>query len=217
MTNAIRVIIADDHVIMREGVAIILNDLPGFEVVGQAKDGKQAVELVEELHPHITLLDINMPELNGIDAAKIICQMHPETKILMLTMHDDSAIFFEAIQAGAVGYILKGSQPGDLIEALRAVHMGDVYLSPPMTRKLVNAYLATNDNQETSRLDLLTDREHEVMHLLAQGLTNREIAQRLVISPSAVQTHRTHIMEKLQLKNRAELVRYAMRHNLLNT
>jgi len=212
----IRVVIADDHVIMREGVALILNNLPEFEVVGQAVNGRQAVEMIEAAQPDIALLDISMPELGGIDAVKLIRECCPQTKALMLTMHDDDAIFFEAIQAGAAGYVLKGSRPTELIEALKAVDKGDVYLSPPMTRKLVNSFLSSADNQETSRMELLTNREVEVMQLLAQGLTNRKVAQELVISPSTVQTHRTHIMEKLQLNNRAELVRYAMRHDLID-
>lgn len=212
----IRVVIADDHVIMREGVALILDNLPAFEVVGQAENGRKAVEIIEALQPDIALLDISMPELGGIDAVKIIRECCPQTKALMLTMHDDEAIFFEAIQAGAAGYVLKGSRPTELIEALKAVDKGDVYLSPPMTRKLVNSFLSSADNQETSRMELLTSREVEVMQLLAQGLTNRKVAHQLVISPSTVQTHRTHIMKKLQLNNRAELVRYAMRHDLID-
>ncbi len=214
MKVPIRVIIADDHVIMREGVALILDNLPEFEVVGQAVNGKQAVEMVEKLCPDIALLDISMPELNGIGAAKLIREIAPNTKILMLTMHDDEAIFFEALRVGASGYALKGSRPTDLIEAIKAIYNGDVYLSPPLTRKLVTSFLSKTDAQESSRLDRLTSRETEVMQLLAQGLKNREVAERLVISPSTVQTHRTHIMEKLELNNRTELVRYAMRHNL---
>lgn len=216
MTATIRVIIADDHVIMREGVALILNSLPEFEVIGQATDGKEAIELAESLQPDIALLDVNMPLLDGIASAKIIHESCPQTKTLILTMHDEDAIFFDAIHAGAGGYILKGSQPSDLIEALKAVNNGNVYLSPPMARKLVNSYLLTDDDEKASRIALLTPREMEVMHLLAQGLKNREIATALVISPSTVQTHRTHIMEKLELNNRSELVRFAIRHNLID-
>lgn len=213
----IRVIIADDHVIMREGVALILNGLPEFVVIGQAANGKQAVELAERLQPDIALLDVNMPELNGIDAARIIHESCPGIKTLILTMHDDDAIFFDAIQSGAAGYVLKGSRPDELIQALQEVHKGNVYLSPPMTRKLVSSYLETAGYPKNSQLDLLTERETEVMQLLAQGLTNREVAEKLVISPSTVQTHRTHIMEKLNLNNRAELVRYALQNNLLDS
>lgn len=213
----IRVIIADDHVIMREGVALILDGKPEFEVIGQAINGKQAVELVESLNPDIALLDVNMPELNGIEAAKLIHQSCPHTKTLMLTMHNDDAIFFEAIQSGASGYVLKGSRPDELIQALKEVHSGHVYLSPPMTRKLVNSYLETADSQKNKQLDILTEREAQVMQLLAQGLTNREVAEHLIISPSTVQTHRTHIMEKLDLNNRAELVRFAFQNNLFDS
>ena len=215
--KSIRVIIADDHVIMREGVALILDGLPEFAVVGQAADGKQAVELAEKMEPDIALLDINMPELNGIAAARIIQESCPGSKILILTMHDDDAFFFEALQAGASGYVLKGSRPADLVDALKAVMNGDIYLSPPMTKKLVNSYLTATDGQKTERLSLLTTREMEVMQLLAQGLTNRKVAERLVISPSTVQTHRSHIMEKLNLNNRTELVRYALRYDLIDS
>lgn len=215
--NPIRVIIADDHVIMREGVALILNNMPDFDVVGQAANGRQAVELVESLQPDIALLDVTMPELNGIDAARLIHQFHPNTKTLMLTMHNDDAIFFDAVQAGASGYVLKGARPDELIQALKEVHNGNVYLSPPMTRKLVNSYLETADSHKKTRLDLLTERELEVMRLLAQGLTNREVAEKLVISPSTVQTHRSHIMEKLNLSNRTELVHYVLQNHLLDS
>lgn len=215
--NPIRVIIADDHVIMREGVALILNNMPDFDVVGQAANGKQAVELVESLQPDVALLDVTMPELNGIDAARLIHQFHPNTKTLMLTMHNDDAIFFDAVQAGASGYVLKGARPDELIQALKEVYNGNVYLSPPMTRKLVNSYLETADSHKKTRLDLLTERELEVMRLLAQGLTNREVAEKLVISPSTVQTHRSHIMEKLNLSNRTELVHYVLQNHLLDS
>lgn len=211
----IRIIIADDHVIMREGVALILNGKPEFEVIGQAANGKQAVELAENLQPDIALLDVNMPELDGIAAARLIHESCPHTKILMLTMHNDDAIFFDTLQAGASGYVLKGARPDELIQALQEVHNGHVYLSPPMARKLVSSYLETADSPKNCQLDLLTEREMEVMQLLAQGLTNREVAEKLVISPSTVQTHRSHIMEKLHLNNRAELVRYALQNNLL--
>lgn len=213
----IRIIIADDHVIMREGVALILNGRDEFEVIGQATNGKQAVELVETLQPDIALLDVNMPELNGIDAARLIHECCPHTKTLILTMHNDDAVFFEAIQTGASGYVLKGSRPDELIQALQEVQNGNIYISPPMTRKLVNSYLETADSDKQRQLDILTEREGQVMQLLAQGMTNREVAKQLVISPSTVQTHRTHIMEKLDLNNRAELVRYALQNNLLDS
>lgn len=213
----IRIIIADDHVIMREGVALILDGRLEFEVVGQARNGKKAVELAETLQPDIALLDINMPELNGIAAAKLILETCPQTKILILTMHNDDAIFFEAIRTGASGYVLKGSRPEELIQALQEVQNGNIYISPPMTRKLVTSYLATADSDKKRQLDILTEREGQVMQLLAQGMTNREVAKKLVISPSTVQTHRSHIMEKLDLNNRAELVRYALQNNLLDS
>jgi two-component system response regulator NreC len=132
-------------------------------------------------------------------------------------MHNDDAIFFAAIQTGASGYVLKGSRPDELIQALQEVHNGNIYLSPPMTSKLVTSYLETTDSQKNEQVNLLTEREDQVMQLLAQGLTNREVAKQLVISPSTVQTHRTHIMEKLELNNRTELVRYALQNNLLDS
>ena len=192
-----RVLIADDHVIMREGVALILNARPEFEVVGQAINGEQGVRM------------------DGITAARHIHAACPQTRTLILTMHDDEEIFFATLQAGASGYVLKGSSPSVLIDALQAALKGHVYISPPMTGKLVNNFLHSKDDNEVHLLDFLTVREREIMQMLAQGYTNREIAGKLIISPSTVQTHRTHIMEKLKLNNRTELVRYAIRHKLL--
>jgi two-component system response regulator NreC len=210
-----RVLIADDHVIMREGVALILNARPEFEVVGQAINGEQGVRLAEALQPDLALLDISMPEMDGITAARHIHAACPQTRTLILTMHDDEEIFFATLQAGASGYVLKGSSPSELIDALQAALKGHVYISPPMTGKLVNNFLHSKDDNEVHLLDFLTVREREIMQMLAQGYTNREIAGKLMISPSTVQTHRTHIMEKLKLNNRTELVRYAIRHKLL--
>lgn len=211
----IRVLIADDHVILREGVALILNGREEFEVVGQATNGATAVDLAKQLKPDVALLDISMPEMTGIEVTRRLARDLGTVRTLILTMHDDDELFFEAIRAGASGYVLKGSRPSELFNAITAVHKGDIYLSPPMTRKLVNRLLNFGDSEESEKLMLLTDREKEVMYLLAKGLTNREIGEQLTISPSTVQTHRTHIMQKLELNNRAELIRYAMRHNLI--
>ena len=211
----IKVLIADDHPIVREGVALIINSQAEFQVVAQVADGQAAIACLSQHQPDIALLDVTMPGLSGIAVAKIIQQTYPKIKVLILTMHNDDEIFFAAIKAGASGYILKGAHATDLIEALQIVMNGDVYLSPAMTRKLVNNYLDDSRKEPSNRLQTLTPRETEVTRLLAQGLTNREIAGKLVISPSTVQTHRTHIMEKLSLNNRTDLVRYAIRHNLV--
>ncbi|MFQ5398465.1 MAG: response regulator [Anaerolineae bacterium] len=213
--TSLRLLIADDHIIMREGVTLILNKVPDLEVIGQAANGREAVAMTLELQPDIALLDVNMPEMDGVTAAKEIHESCPDVKTLILTMHDNDEIFFNALRAGAAGYVLKGSSSAELIEAVKTVMDGNMYFSPPMTRKLVNALLSPATRQETTRLNGITPREMEILQLLANGLTNREIAAHFVISPSTVQTHRTHIMEKLNLNNRAELVRYAISHKLI--
>ena len=213
--NPIRIVIADDHIILREGITAILSKRPEFEVVGHAANGRSAVEEVCRLQPDIVLLDVNMPKLDGVRATRLIRQKCPQTQCLILTMHTEDEFFFDALKAGAAGYILKGAGSIQLIEAIKIVASGNVFISPSMTKKLVNSYLQSEKDDTYEQLDQLTSRELDVMPLLAEGLTNREIAEKLFISTSTVQTHRTHIMEKLELTNRADLIRFAMQHKLI--
>jgi two-component system response regulator NreC len=212
----IRVLIAEDHAIVREGVRLILENQPDVQVVGEAVDGVQAVQLAQQLRPDVVIMDLSMPGLDGMEATRRIRAAFPEVGVLALTVHESDEYFFEMIRAGASGYVLKGAASEELVKAIRAVAAGHVFLYPSVARRLVDDYV------ERSRLEVasaapsaLTPREAEILGLIGDGLTNRAIAERLVISPSTVQTHVGHIMEKLELSNRSELIRYAIRHGLI--
>ncbi len=209
----IRLVIADDHVVVREGLVSLLHDEPDLEVRGQAGTGAEAVRLVVQERPDLILLDITMPDMDGLEAARVIHAEMPAVKILFLTMHQEEAFFFEALRAGAAGYVLKGVESETLIEAIRAVHSGGVYLPPELAGGLVQDYLEHQTEQLEE--DPLTPREREILVLLAQGMTNSEIAEQLTLAINTVKTHRLHIYQKLDLHNRTELIRYAIRHGLL--
>jgi len=211
-----RVLITDDHVIVRDGLRAILEAQPDMEVVGEATNGVEASEKTEETKPDIILMDISMPEMNGLEATRKIKQQHPEIKILALTMHEGDEYFFEVLQAGASGYFVKGGSSVELLGALRALNGGDVYISPIMTKKLLSDYLHhAKTGQDKEVYTGLTGREKEILKLVAEGLNNQDIAEKLFLSPSTVQTHRANIMTKLGLHSRTELVKYALRHGLI--
>jgi DNA-binding NarL/FixJ family response regulator len=209
----IRLIIADDHQIVREGLVALIEDEPDLQVVGQAATGRQAVRLARQHRPELALLDIAMPDMSGLEATRRIVTILPETKILVLTMHEEEAFFFEALHAGASGYLLKGVPSDELLNALRAVYEGGVYLSPQLAGNLVQDYLQHNIPPQLD--DTLTPREREILTLIAQGLSNRDIANRLTLSINTVKTHRLHIYQKLDLRDRAGLIDYALRRGLL--
>lgn len=210
----IRLIIVDDHTIVREGLASLLDDEPDLDVLGQAGSGREAVALVRQFHPDVALLDISMPDMNGLEAARRIQDEFPETKILILTMHEEEAFFFEALQAGASGYLLKGVRSEILLDAIRAVHEGGVHLPPELAGNLVQDFLQRQPQPPEE--DPLTPREREILTLIAQGMSNTEIAEALTLSINTVKTHRLHIYQKLELHSRAELIDYALRHGLLH-
>ena len=213
----IRVLIADDHTIMRQGLHALLGAQPDIQVVGEAGDGAEAVRLAYELRPTIVVMDITMPVMDGLTATRAIKRDAPEVHILTLTMHENDEYFFRALQAGASGYVLKQAAASDLIAAIRAVARGEVFLYPSIAKKLLSDYLRRTQDGETLDVpEKLTSREHEVLAFIAGGLSNREIAERLVLSRSTVQTHYSHILEKLGLQNRIELIKYAMRHGLID-
>lgn len=214
MVKPIRLIIADDHVVVREGLVALLQDEPDLQVVGQAGTGREAVTVASQHRPDIALLDVAMPEMNGLEVTREIMAELPEVNALILTMHEEEAFFFEALRAGAAGYVLKGAGSEELLGAIRAVHEGGVYLPPSLAGRLVKDYL--DDRSDPSPDDSLTPREREITTLIAQGLTNRQIAERLTLSINTVKTHRLHIYQKLDLHDRAGLVEYALRHGLLN-
>lgn len=215
--NKIRVLIADDHVIVREGLRTLLEAQPDIEVIGEATDGGEAESKTSELQPDVVLMDITMPRVSGLEATRKIKQQNPEVKILVLTMHESDEYFFSMLEAGASGYFVKGGSSSELISALRAVWQGNVFLYPTMAKKLLSGYLqrAKTGSDDKESYDRLTDREREILKLIAEGRTNQEIAELLYLSPATVQTHRAHIMAKLGLHNRTELIKYALRYGFI--
>jgi len=212
----IRILIADDHSIVREGVRMILAGQEDFEVVGEAATGRQALEQARAIKPDIVVMDISMPDMTGIQATEKIRKELPQVQVLGLTMHEEDSYVFELLKVGASGYVLKRAAAEDLVSAVRATHRGEAFLYPSVAKMVVQDYLQrTSAKDKEQALDGLTEREREVLTLIAEGLTNQEIAGRLFISIKTVQTHRAHIMEKLNLHDRTELVRYAIRKGLI--
>ena len=212
----ITVLLADDHAIVREGVKMILTAEPDIEVVGEAEDGLQAVEMARELKPNVAVLDVSMPRLNGIEATRQIRATLPQTQVLALTMHADDTYVFQCLKAGASGYVLKRAAATDLVQAIRAARRGEAFLYPAVATAVVADYLKRLESGEgREAYDGLTEREREILTLVAEGVTNQDIAQKLYISIKTVQTHRAHIMEKLGLHDRTQLVRYAIRKGLI--
>jgi len=215
-TMKIRILLADDHTILRAGLKMMLNAQPDMEIVGEAQDGRQSMQEAQRLQPDIILMDITMPDMNGIEATKQIKKLLPEIKILILTMHEHDEYIFQALRAGASGYMLKEAADTELISAIHIIQSGQFYLSPTAQSVMVGDYLQRlRTGEDKDSYSSLTEREREILKLVAEGYTNNQIAERLVISPKTVDTHRTHIMDKLNLHSRAELVKYAMRRGLL--
>lgn len=205
------VLLVDDHAVVRQGFRMILSAEPDFEVIGEAANGREAIAQAELLHPDIVLMDVSMPELNGIEATRRIIAISPRTRILALSMHRDSVYVREILRAGASGYLLKEAGDSDLLAAIRAVAQGQGYLSPAVS----DAVLSDYRKHVTDPIDLLTTREREVLQMIAEGKTNKEIATALVLSTYTVESHRGRIMEKLNLHSAGELVRFAFRNGLI--
>jgi DNA-binding NarL/FixJ family response regulator len=210
-----RLIIADDHAIVREGLVSLLEGEADITVVGQAGTGKVALSLAREHHPDLALLDVTMPDMNGLDATRHIKEELPDVEVLILTMHSEDAFFFEALRAGAAGYVLKGAHSEELLHAIRVIRQGGVHLSPSLAGELVRDYLIRHP--EPSLDDLLTSREQQVLTLIAKGFSNSEIAEKLTLSINTIKTHRSRIYDKLDLHDRASLVGYALRRGLLHS
>jgi two-component system response regulator NreC len=214
----IRVVVVDDHAIVREGVRMILSSHPDIQVVGEAASGEQAISMAQALRPDVVVMDISMPGMNGIEATQQIRQRATDVNVLALTMHEDDHYVFQLLKAGASGYVLKRAAATDLVDAVRAASRGEAFLYPSVAKTVVTDYLRRLERGEAERkpYDGLTEREREVLSLIAEGHTNQEIAGRLFISIKTVQTHRAHIFEKLGLHDRTELVRYAIRVGLID-
>jgi two-component system response regulator NreC len=212
----ISVILADDHAMVRDGLRRVLDESEDITVVGEAADGEEAVSIVERLRPRVVLLDISMPGLNGMEAARRIKQQCPEVAAVFLTMHESEQYFVEALRCGAEGYVPKSAPASDVVEAVHVAARGQVYLHPSVARFLLQTLL--EDEPHSIAADAyasLTPREREVLRLVAGGMTNRDIAERLALSAHTVHRHRTSLMQKLGLHNRLELLRYCMQRGLL--
>jgi two-component system, NarL family, response regulator NreC len=211
-----RILIADDHPLIRSGLRTLLEREGEFQVIGEAANGYEAIELATTLKPDVAMLDVSMPRLNGIDAAQHISERVQRTKILLVSMHSDEAYVLRALKSGARGYLLKASPESDVLSAVRAVAAGHAYFSPEVTKLLVADYVNQLKHRGLSdSYDLLSIREKEILQLLVEGKTNRDIADMLHISVSTVETHRTNVFTKLSVHNLPELILYAVRKGLL--
>ena len=216
MSDQIRLLLADDHAVVRSGLRMLLQAQPDMIIVGEAETGQEAIRRVAELSPDVVLMDIEMPGMNGIEATRRIKANAPASAVLALTMYEDDQYFFEMLRAGASGYVPKRAAPDELVSAIRAVSRGEVFLYPSLAGRLVQDYLRRGPAGEgETPNDELTPREQEVLTLIAQGFSNNEIADRLVISAKTVDRHRENIMRKLNLHNRVDLVKYALRKGLI--
>ena len=217
MHERTRIVLADDHTIIREGLTSLLSSEPDFEVVGGAADGREAIECVERLTPDIVLMDLSMPRMDGMEAIRQIKSRCPDTKILVLTVHKNEEYIRATFQAGADGYVLKYVSHADLVSAIRTVMEGAPYLSPAVSQVVLEGYLGGMDTlKPASSWEMLTPREREILKLIAEGYKNREIAELLCISPKTVATHRANIMKKVDLHTAAALTAYALERGLID-
>lgn len=210
--NSLRLVVIDDHALFRRGLIGLLEEMPGFQVVGQAGDGQQAMSIIEQTHPDVILLDLNMPHMDGIETLRLLKERRVNARVLMLTISQDDADLLDAIRAGADGYLLKNTEPEDLRRAILHVAEGQGALSPEVTAPVLRA-LSRFSTEDAA--PLLSDRELEVLHCMVDGLTTQQIASRLFISDNTVKTHVRHIFEKLDVSNRAEAVGKAMQSGLI--
>lgn len=210
LSKKIRVLLADDHRILRQGVRMLIDSQKDMEVVGEAKTGREAVEEARRLKPDVVVMDVSMPEMNGIEGTRQICDEMKHTRVLALSMHKDAVYVREILRAGARGYLLKDSEDDDLVRAIRCVQRGEAFLSPAISDAVLSDYRKHVSNP----VDLLTSREREILTMVADGKTNKEIANALNLSVYTVESHRGSVMEKLNLHNAGDIVRFALRNGL---
>ncbi|HZT37175.1 MAG TPA: response regulator transcription factor [Bryobacteraceae bacterium] len=214
---SIRVLVADDHTMIRSGLRMLLEREPGFEVVAEASDGRQAIELAESLKPDVAVLDIGMPNLNGIEATRHIVQKLPRTRVVVLSMHADESYVLRALKSGARGYLLKDSAESDILNSIRAVNEGKAYFSPEISKMLAEDYMRQMQQRGVEdSYELLTAREREILQMLAEGRSNKEISSALNLSLYTVETHRSNILQKLNLHSLPELILYAVRKGIIS-
>jgi two-component system, NarL family, response regulator NreC len=217
MNQSIRILLADDHTVMRAGLRLLLERQPHLTVVGEAADGRQAVELAEREHPDVVIMDIAMPHMNGVEAARQIVNHSPETAVAILSMHSDESYVIRSLKAGARAYLLKDSAEADLLEAVHAIREGKSFFSPAVRRILKEDYVHQLEEMGAEdSYELLTNREREVLQLVAEGKSNKEVANLLNLSLYTVETHRTHILQKLNLHSVPELILYAVRKGIIS-
>jgi len=215
-SGKIRVLLAEDHAVVRTGLRLIINSEEDMMVAGEARDGLEAVQTAHELKPDVIVMDISMPGLGGLEATRQIKRDQPATHVLILTIHDNEEYFFQAIQAGGDGYVTKAAPEWEVLAAIRAVHRGECYLNPSVAKMIVGDYLErVKTGEKRDPYDLLTDREREILHLVAAGHSNRQVAQMLNISEHTVHNHRARLMEKLGIHDRLELLKYAIRRGII--
>ena len=212
----IRLLLVEDHEVVRTGLRMLLESQTDMVIVGEASTGSQAIAMAQELSPQVVVMDITLPDISGIEVTRRLKQLFPEMAIVALTIHEDEQYFFEMLKAGATGYVPKRAAPEDLISAIQAAYAGEVYIYPSLAKALVADFLSrAEEGPVKSAMDDLTEREQEVLRLLAEGFTNDEIADQLVISKHTVARHRENLMGKLNMHSRGELVKYAIRKGLI--
>ncbi len=217
MSKKTSVFLADDHAVLRAGLKMLIDAQPDLRVVGEAGDGEEAIERIATLKPDLALMDVNMPRLDGLEALRRIKVAYPPVKVLVLSMYDDEGYLRRALENDASGYILKKAADSELMAAIRAVARGEVYVYPSLTHLLVNRYLGREESRPSPTVVELSERELEVLKLLAEGHTSDQVGKRLALSAKTVDTYKARVMEKLGLRSRVDLVRYALRHGLLST
>ena len=214
--SEIRLLLVEDHEVVRTGLRMLLESQADMEIVGEASTGDQAITMARELSPQVVVMDLTLPDISGIEVTRRLKQLYPDMAIVALTIHEDEQYFFEMLKAGAAGYVPKRAAPEDLITAIQAAYAGEVYIYPSLAKALVSDFLSRADEGPArSAMNDLTEREQEVLRLLAEGLSNDEIADQLVISKHTVARHRENLMRKLNLHSRGELVKYAIRRGLI--
>ncbi len=215
--DEIRLMLVDDHEVIRTGLRMLLESQPDIKIVGEASSGSQALIVASETKPDVIVMDITLPDITGIEATKRIKESFPEISVVALTIHEDEQYFFQMLQAGATGYVPKRAAPDDLISAIRSASVDEIYIYPSLAKSLVSDFLSRSSSEkENKSLELLTPRESEVLALLAEGYSNQQIADELVISKHTVARHRENLMRKLELHSRGDLVKYAIRKGLIN-